>query len=270
MKNIIKNWRKWLVAWAFLPAALAQQSNTVYTTIGTDVITLGVLAQKPRQIGQSFHLLTVAAANVSGCTTGVNGWVGEIQLEGSFNNSIWLPLGNGISQLDVNTQKYATASGSFPYLRVNYISGNVAACKLNIWYSGNITGSLTTNSISAVNDGFQYGSVSGAGFGALTAAGTGITCSPNTRMAIYSLSVINAAATAASVAARLYVVDTTTSLAAYTIFLRGLGAGQVLSLANGPRPIYLQASGISGNSFDLVFDQGGTDGLNITAVARCE
>lgn len=273
MKNIIKNWRKWLVAWALLPiAVVAQGSNTVYTTIGTNVVTTGVLAQKPRQIGQSFHLLQVSAATVSvgSCTTGVSGWVGNIQLEGSFDNSVWLVIGSSINQIDVNTQKYITASGSFPYLRVNYTAGNTANCKVSIYYSGNITGSLTSNTVSAVNDGFQYVSASGNGFGALTAAQTGISCGANTRMAIYGIAITNGSAARATTTARVYVVNTTTNVAIYNIFLFGLGPGQVLSLSNGPRPIYLQTTPSVTDSHDLVFDQAAGDGLNIIAIGRCE
>lgn len=273
MKNIVKNWRKWLGVFALMPiGACAQSSNTVYTTIGTNVVNTGVLAQTPRQIGQSFHLLEVAAATVSpgSCTTGVAGWNGNIQLEGSFDNSNWLSIGANVNQVNVNTQKYVTASGSFPYLRVNYKSGNTANCKVSIFYSGNITGSLTSNSIPAVNDGFQYVSVSGNGFGALTAAGTGITCGANTRMALYSIAITNGKATAATTTAKVYIVNTTTSVALYNIFLFGLGAGQVLSLSNGPRPIFLQTTPSATDSYDLVFDQAAGDGLNIIAVGRCE
>jgi len=273
MNRIIKNWRKFLVSWAFCPILLlGQSSNTVYTTIGTNVVTTGVLAQKPRQIGQSFHLLQVSAATVSvgSCTTGLSGWNGNIQLEGSFDNSTWLTIGASINQIDVNTQKYVTASGSFPYLRVNYTAGNIANCKVSIYYSGNVTGSLTTNTVSAVNDGFQYGSVSGNGFGALTAVGAGISCGPNTRMAIYGIAITNGSAARATTTARVYVVNTTTSVAIYSIFLFGLGPGQVLSLSNGPRPIYLQTTPSTTDSHDLVFDQAAGDGLNIVAVGRCE
>lgn len=273
MNWIIKNWRKFLVSWAFCPILLlGQSSNTVYTTIGTNVVTTGVLAQKPRQIGQSFHLLQVSAATVSvgSCTTGVSGWNGNIQLEGSFDNSTWLSIGASINQIDVNTQKYITASGSFPYLRVNYTAGNTANCKVNVYYSGNITGSLTSNTIPAVNDGFQYVSVSGNGFGALTAAQTGISCQANTRMALYSIAITNGKATAATTTAKVYIVNTTTSVALYNIFLFGLGAGQVLSLSNGPRPIFLQTTPSTTEAYDLVFDQAAGDGLNIVAVGRCE
>lgn len=272
MRFIIKNWRKWVVAWAFCLLTFGQGSNTVYTTIASNLVTTGVIAQQPRQIGQSFHLLTVAASTVSvgSCTTGLSGWVGNIQLEGSFNNSDWLPIGPAVNQIDVNTQKYVTASGSFPYLRVNYKSGNTANCKVSIFYSGNVTGSLATNTVSAVNDGFQYVSVTGNGFGALTAAGTGITCSANTRMALYSIAITNGKATAATTTAKVYIKNTTTNVAIYNIFLFGLGPGQVLSMSNGPRPIFLQATASPTDSFDLVFDQAAGDGLNIMAVGRCE
>lgn len=273
--NLGWNWRLGLVALlglAIVPLAHCQQGNTVYTTIGTNVVTTGVLTQKPRQIGQSFHLLQVSAATVGvgTCGVGLLGWLGNIQLEGSFDNSTWLPIGASINQLDVNTQKYITASGSFPYLRVNYSAGNVTDCKLNIYYSGNITGSLTSNTIPAVNDNFQYVSVTGQGFGALTAAQTGIACSPNTRMAIYGLSVINGANVRASALAKVYVYNTTTMVADYNIFLYGLAPGGVLSLSNGPRPIFLQSSASATDSYDLVFDQGAADELNIIAIGRCE
>lgn len=255
----------WVLAWSTL--TFGQGSQTVFTGIATASVTTGVFSTKPRNIGQSFHLVQVKVSNIAACTT----WLGEIRLEGSFDNSNWQKIGSSLSTIPLNETRFTSASGSFPYLRVNYVSGNTAACSVTVAYSGNVTGSPITNTISPINDQFLFGSVSGNGFGVLTNAGTGIGCAvAGSRLVLYGLWVTNGVATALTTTARIKVINSTTLVSEYNIFLFGLGAGRVLPMDNGPRPIYISSAVPSGQGIDLVFDQAAGDGINVVAVARCE
>lgn len=263
------NWRKWIVAGAFVAAASAQQSATVYTQIATSSVTTGVQATKPRSIGQSFHLLGITAKNIGGgCDAALNQWRGVVRLQGSFDNSNWQNIGTAIYSLLVDSPQYVTAAGSFPYLRVNYISGNTAVCALNIGYSGNITGSLSNNTITPINDGFTYFSTSSAATGAVTGLAISSTCPIGTRYTLYSLSVMNAKAVASSSTATLRFSQDAGATTFYSFPLEGLAAGASYTVGSGQRPIYQSA--VATGIVDFLLNQAAADGFNITGVFRCE
>ena len=263
------NWRKWIVGLALAGACWGQQGNTVYTQIATSSVTTGVQTTKPRSIGQSFHLLGVTAKNIGGgCDAALNQWRGVVRLQGSFDNSNWQNIGTAIYSLLVDTPQYVTAAGSFPYLRVNYISGNTATCALNIGYSGNITGSLSSNTISPINDGFTYFSTSTEATGAVTGLAISGTCPIGTRYTLYSLSVTNAKAVASSTTAILRFSQDSGATTFYSFPLVGLGPGASFTVANGQRPIYQSA--IATGVVDFLLNQAAADGFNIIGVFRCE
>lgn len=269
------NWRLVLLALLVVlaaPVAHCQQSNTVYTTIGTNVVTTGILAQKPRQIGQSFHLLQVSAATVGvgTCGVGASGWIGDVHMEGSFDNTNWLTIGGTVYNLDVNTQKYITASGSFPYLRINYAYGNTTNCKISIYYSGNVTGSLSTNTIPAVNDGFVY--FHGLIIGPDTVAPMNMSCDPGTRLAVYSLYLMNVQGATSTITDYIYAYN---SAAPGTPFwqmnIGGLITGTPLVLPNGPRPYVLQSTPNSTiTTSTLQANIAAASRYVFTGVGRCE
>lgn len=156
MKNIVKNWRKWLVAWSFASAMLmGQGSQTTFQTVYEDVSQVGYAVAIPlRQIGQSGHLLNIYFSDAPGqdCTT-VTGETMQFFLEGSFDNTNWFVIrysfyifgtldaaGNQATQID--------GYGAYPYLRARavYYAGSgsplpiFSKCRQNGWYAGSVDG----------------------------------------------------------------------------------------------------------------------------------
>lgn len=267
------NWRRWLMAWAFSYAlAFGQGSDTVYTAIASNTTTTGVQTQKPRQIGQSFHLLQVIADNVSASTcTGAGGWYGNIRLEGSFDNSYWQQIGQAITHIaTVQIPNYITASGSFPYLRVNYQFGNTTNCKVTINYSGNTVGSLTSNTIPAVNDGYVY--FYGLIIGPDTVGAMNMACDVGSRLTIYALQVMNAQGATSTPGDYIYVINSgSPGTPLWQYFIGGLANGTSISLPNGPRPYFMQATANSSTTNSaLLYNVAAASRYVFSGVGRCE
>ncbi len=154
MKNIVKNWRKWLLAWAFPIAVMAQGGQTTYQTVWTNQGQTGYsTAVSLRQIGQSGHLVNVYFSNVDGQDCGtVTGETMQFFLEGSFNNSSWFVIRSsfyifGTIDAAGNIATQIDGYGSYPYYRVRalwYAGGGVAnifaKCKMSGWYGGTVNG----------------------------------------------------------------------------------------------------------------------------------
>lgn len=274
----IWNWRLVLLALLVVlaaPVAHCQQSNTVYTTIGEGVTSASSLAI-PRQIGQSFHLLSVTAydsGGLSNCSTTPNNWKGTVQLEGSFNNSFWTPITRPVSVLNADQTKYVTGAGSFPYLRVTktWAVGVPAACVLRIYYSGNTTGSLTTNTLTAINDDFAYSTVNTIGVGATSYTSFGASCLAGTRFTLYSISVLNGTAAALSANAKVSIrLNQFPNTTVYDFYVPKLAAGNSIVVNNGPRPLFTLSVEDSPYPYTFTYTQDAADGMAITAVSRCE
>mgnify|MGYP000331643810 CR=1 FL=1 len=136
-----------------------QQQDTVYQTVILNTKTVGVTSIT-RNIGQTFHLVTMIGT--SGCTQGVSGL---FSLEGSFNNSSWTAIRVAALQPSntFNSPFWSsftfTGQGAYPYLRFNLNSINSIGgedCRIDVYYSGNVTGSTVSSSFPVNQETFIY------------------------------------------------------------------------------------------------------------------
>lgn len=135
---------KSLGALAFLTVGLMAQSGvTPYANISNNVVLTGTFpVPGAYNIGQAFHIITLIPRDITAAScSGAGGWIGTLRLEGSFDNASWGQIGTAITSANtINVPSSAAAQGSYAYLRLNYLSGNFAQCKIDIWYSGNLYG----------------------------------------------------------------------------------------------------------------------------------
>lgn len=158
-----------------------QRADTQFFSVWTTADASNFATPVPilRTIGQSGHLLNIAWSNVSGqdCRTRTGHRL-QYLLEGSNDNITWFVIRSveyTFNQSDAagNIASTVEGYGAYPYLRarVIYLSGAgttnlFAACRLNGWYVGTITGNRQpTDRLLGTQDSFQRysASVNGAG-----------------------------------------------------------------------------------------------------------
>jgi hypothetical protein len=127
-----------------------QQSNTVYQTLFSDIS--GVPAQPTitnpvTNIGQTNHQVSVQFKNVPGHVCADPTPVGEFQY--SYDKITWIPFGSPIAKnptlLGVTFNDYLWFGvGAFPYVRFKLTAWVAVDCAATAYYSGTVTGSVTT------------------------------------------------------------------------------------------------------------------------------
>jgi hypothetical protein len=125
----------------------AQRSDTIFQQVFANLNTAS--NSSPLQnIGNSGHLLWVRMTDAPGQTCSSPQTV-DIGLEGSFDASVYTPIGSQIVSIanDVNGNLVTTllAQGAFPYVRVAVRSFNTTLCRMEARYSGTISGAATNN-----------------------------------------------------------------------------------------------------------------------------
>lgn len=249
---------------AMTQTSFAQQQQTIYQTLGTGIASAGILPNV-QNIGQSFHLTSLFARNATGQTCAA--LAGTLALQGSFDNSAWTNL--RVQQFTAVTGIFSasfSAQGAYPFIRVNVLGGlDTAQCVLDIAYSGNITGSTTTSSISSRLDNFTTVS------GKLTGPGTGLTgpvCATNMYAMFYGgyFTNVGAAILGATAGLEGTVNNSPTGL---TIRLEKLAVGANLVLPHGPRPYVVGLPNIT-QTIGYGLTAGTGDVIAYNLVFRCE
>lgn len=118
--------------------AQAPGANVVYQQILTGANTGP--SNNVRNIGQSMHSVTVQFVNATAHTC--SNPTLTLGFENSSDSAHYSPLGSvvivkGNSDLAL-TPVHLVAYGAYPYIRVNYISGDTTNCRINAFYTGTI------------------------------------------------------------------------------------------------------------------------------------
>lgn len=119
---------------------MAQRSDTIFKVVFTATQTLGPSAPITNN-GQSYHLVTYIVSDAPTKTCGVSWTNGQIQIEGSFDNTTYVRIGQPVTSLQSGFPATTWAWGAYPYLRINYIAGDTTNCLLTANYSGSLSGS---------------------------------------------------------------------------------------------------------------------------------
>ncbi len=167
-----------------------QRSDTIYFPAFTNAVATGT--STVTNIGQSYHLLTVTATNAPAHVCAVWGANGRIELQGSYDNLTWVRIGQPINALVTNYSILTWGYGAFPYVRVNYISGDTVNCAITVTYTGSLYGTKVTPVFdSTVKNGFAPSSFTTVGAGDLTV----FTCGNFTKnVSVYQYNVNNTTA----------------------------------------------------------------------------
>lgn len=136
-----------LLALMLAGSVFAQQRNTVYQTLGKNVLTPGIY-QVSNSIGQFTHTFIVTPTNPACSMTQFNAGTGA-QVQVSYDNSQWFTIARSLISLNFNSAntsasaKTYVVNGSYPYVRLNLLSlppdlvTNVGNCTgASIYYTG--------------------------------------------------------------------------------------------------------------------------------------
>lgn len=113
----------------------AQQQNSVYKTLFTNV-TAATTSSNVLNIGQVGHQVLIIYTEVSTGTCAVS--QGVATLEGSYDNTTFIPFGQGAPSGDIaGLQQLFIGNGLYPYVRVHLISLK-NGCKATGYYTGSL------------------------------------------------------------------------------------------------------------------------------------
>lgn len=133
----------------------AQQGNTVFAQIVTDNVSGNVVQTVPSKymVGQPYHVVTAIFSNRTGqtCSNAIATATFNIPIVSilaSYDGSIFSEITNYTrvitpAQTVPATNSYrmmSSAAGAFPYIRVNVANWDAVHCKVNVFYSGSISG----------------------------------------------------------------------------------------------------------------------------------
>lgn len=118
------------------PASVHAQSRDNVFQVALKNVTVLTTSAPLRNNGQSQHFIQAQMVNAGG-VCGVTNTGIALSLQASYDNSVWFNLGNGLVLLRGGVG-VSVASGTFPYIRVNYAQTYVN-CMLTVWYTGAIT-----------------------------------------------------------------------------------------------------------------------------------
>lgn len=135
--------RKLLLLLLLSLPVMAQRSDTVFKVVFDRTTTLGPSTPITNN-GQSYHLVTYSVASTPAHTCSIFWTNGQIQLEGSFDNTTYVRIGQPVTSLQEGFPAQSWAWGAYPYIRINYIAGDTTNCALTANYSGSLTGSKTS------------------------------------------------------------------------------------------------------------------------------
>lgn len=134
-----------LLLWAMpLPAQTGPAQPTIFQTIFSAITT--TQASNPvRNIGQSYHQITLTFANQSGktCVPGAAANFGDIGFEQSSDNVTYYRVGPRMgapgSTFLTGSYMTLTTQGAWPYMRVNARAFDTTNCALTVTYTGTIS-----------------------------------------------------------------------------------------------------------------------------------
>lgn len=125
-------------------ALLGQQTNTVYSTLFTNVSAsiIAPITGSLTNIGQSNHQVVLVFSNAPAHTCSTKTANG--QLEFSYDNTNWLVFGSPTDAITTPNTAIWFGSGAFPFVRFNLVSFDTTNCRVSGFYSGILGGALST------------------------------------------------------------------------------------------------------------------------------
>lgn len=141
-----------------ITAFAQQQQNSVYKTLFTNVVA-ATTSSNVLNIGQVGHQVLVIYTEVSSgtCTTSQ----GVVTLEGSYDNTTFIPFGQGAPSGDsTGIKQLYIGNGLYPYVRVHLISLK-SGCKATGYYTGSLQSTPLVTTCNSSDGGGLYTSTSG-------------------------------------------------------------------------------------------------------------
>lgn len=132
-------------------SVLAQRTDTIYQTIRTNAdSSFNNSFVTVRNIGQNLHTIAISFSNNGGNTCRTSSGNGGAQVKVSWDGFFFFdPLHgveNNIPYAYDTFGAYAASfsfKGAFPFVMLTTLNGDDTNCRMNMWYSGNISGNLS-------------------------------------------------------------------------------------------------------------------------------
>lgn len=261
---------KHVLVFLVLSLPLAAQQQSVYQKMFTAQSTAAVSAVV-RSIGQTFHHLDVFGS--ASCSTSISGFV---TLEGSSDNMSFVsftPPLTTLSAYSVSGSPFSFygsvgAAGSYAYVRARYTQPNVLACQLTVYYSGNVSGNVTSSqAFTVANDTFSYFTINTASPNTTPLQQF---CTAGTSMEVYSVALSSAVVNDVTVK----LVDKSSGPTNVLVYDFSMAANSTVVLPQGSRPYFTSAapivSGTPSSHVDLQITSTGSGLLGMNFAFRCE
>lgn len=223
-------------------------------------VTVATASTFMRNVGQAQHGIFVSATS---CSTVPGQIVAAVQ--GSYDNSTYFNIGPSVvvmKQASANSATgLGTASGAYPYIRVNYAVTSSSACTVSIWYTGAV------NPSGVINGSYYYVITSLAPTGAVSATPFGPAVSlAGSKFVVYGLVAMNITGGSNGVTIQDYSNGAACTGSTTTSFQFQIASGEKFALPTSQATPYLATATGSG----LCLATTGTGTTQVTLIGRYE
>lgn len=240
-----------IIAFLVVTAGHAQQGNTVFAKIVTDNVSGNVNQTVPSKymVGQPYHVVTAIFSNRTGqtCSNAISVAsfnIPIVSILASYDDVVYSDITNYTrvitpTQTAPTTNAYrmmSSAAGAFPFIRVNVANWDQVHCKVNVFYSGSISG-LDIKSyanFNSVTDSLQSATIS------FNTTGVHVLVSASTtgRIVVYGLVLYN------QTAQNLELEDLRNDATVVPLMnLTGFATGGLLNIPNTNFPMFITSPG---------------------------